>query len=146
MAKAHRNYAMEYVRSAFPTALQLWGPDEAAHSLQMSSRMVGMQFHHQTAQGLGGAYDKSPLGFAKFIADLGAAHGDKTGIVKAGDGFIVEQTGWTFMAGITETHPNMARAWNGLIEGALIAHNRRLQMNFEASAGAYPVLRWRISQ
>ncbi|MBC5909185.1 hypothetical protein, partial [Bacillus pumilus] len=28
--KANRNYAMEYVRSAFPTALALWGPDEAS--------------------------------------------------------------------------------------------------------------------
>lgn len=144
LAKAHRNYAMEYVRSAFPTAMQLWGPDEAAHSLQMASRLVGMQFYHETAKGLGGQYGTTAAGFAKFIADLGSAHGDKTTVAEVGDGWLVEQSGWAFIAGIAETHPSMARAWNGLLEGALMAHNRRLHMDFEASSDAAPVLRWHI--
>ncbi|MDH1473377.1 hypothetical protein N5F13_02640 [Comamonas thiooxydans] len=147
LAKAHRNYAMEYVRSAFPTAFQLWGPDEAAQSLQLASRMVGMQFYHQTAEGLGGSYGQSAEGFAWFMKDLAAAHGDDVSVSQTDDGYIVEQKSWAFLAGIKETDPQMARAWNGLIEGAHYAHNRRLKVAFEASSDRdMPVLRWHISE
>ncbi|MGH8864212.1 MAG: hypothetical protein ACREVZ_06155 [Burkholderiales bacterium] len=146
LAKAHRNYAMEYVRSAFPTALQLWGPDQAAHSLRMAGRMIGMQFYHETAKGLGGAYDPSAAGFAKFIADLGGAHGDKMRVESVDGGHRIHQDGWAFMDGISETYPGLAGAWNGLIEGAMQAHNRRLKMDFTAShdAGRY-ALAWQVN-
>lgn len=133
LAKAHRNYAMEYVRSAFPTAFQLWGPDQARHCLRLSGRMVGMQFFHETARGLGGAYEPTASGLAQFIADLGAAHGDTTHIEKTPNGYRVQQDGWAFMEGLAETHACMAEAWNGLYEGALQALNHRLQLDFTAS-------------
>lgn len=146
LAKAHRNYAMEYVRSAYPTALQLWGPDEAAHHLQASARMIGMQFYHELARGLGGQYPSSAEGFAKFITDLGSAHGDATEMARSGDGYLVRQDSWAFMEGINETHPRLADAWNGLIEGALMAHNRRLKLKFQAdTAGARPSLSWQVN-
>lgn len=135
LAKAHRNYAMEYVRSAFPTALQLWGPDEAAHRLRMAGCMVGMQFYHEVAKGLGGQYAPDAEGFARFIADLGAAHGDTTSVTKSADGVQVTQQGWAFRQGLTEWSPALAAAWNGLLEGALQAHNRRLKMSFNDLGG-----------
>ena len=136
LAKAHRNYAMEYVRSAFPTALQLWGPDEAAHRLRMAGRMVGMQFYHETARGLGGNYAPDARGFAGFLADLGAAHGDRTSVVEAGGAFEVRQEGWAFREGLDEWSPLLSQAWNGLLEGAHQAHNRRLGMQFVDGGGS----------
>ena len=146
LAKAHRNYAMEYVRSAYPTALQLWGPDEAAHRLRMAARMIGMQFYHEIARGLGNGYPADARGFARFINDLAAAHGDTCHIEHHGDGgHEVRQDSWVFMDGINEFHPALATAWNGLIEGALQAHNRRLKMDFIArQAGRGHVLSWKI--
>ncbi|AZG11198.1 hypothetical protein EGT29_26720 [Pigmentiphaga sp. H8] len=133
LAKAHRNYAMEYVRSAFPTALQLWGPDEAAHRLRMAGRMIGMQFHHQTARDLGGDYTPDAAGFARFVADLGAAHGDDSRVERRADGALdVHQDGWTFLAGLEECHPALGPAWNGLLEGCMQAHNRRLELDFHS--------------
>jgi len=145
LAKAHRNYAMEYVRSAFPTALQLWGPDEAQHRLQMAGRMIGMQFYHQVAQGLGGNYEPTAAGFAGFIADLGTAHGDAVEVQRSGGEHTVTQRGWAFRHGISEWTPGLGRAWNGLVEGALQAHNRRMKMEFVAEEGqGEPVLVWKI--
>jgi len=136
LAKAHRNYAMEYVRSAYPTALQLWGPDEAAHRLRMTAKMVGMQFHHEIARGLGGGYTPDAGGFARFIADFGAAHGDDCHVVRRQDGgWEAGLEGWTFMKDIHEYHPALAHAWNGLLEGAAYAHNRRIEMTFHSEAG-----------
>ncbi|MDF3860885.1 MULTISPECIES: hypothetical protein [Achromobacter] len=148
LAKAHRNYAMEYVRSAFPTALQLWGADEAGHRLRMVGKMIGMQFYHEIARGLGGDYKADAAGFARFIADFGAAHGDASRVERHLDGsFEVRQDGCAFMAGIEEWHPVLSKAWNGLIEGALQAHNRRLGMAFSVQTmGAKPSLLWKVSE
>lgn len=146
LAKAHRNYAMEYVRSAFPTALELWGPDEAAHALRMAGRMIGMQFYHQVATGLGGLYEPSAAGFAKFVADLGAAHGDDTRVETSGDAYRVLQEGWTFMNGIPEAALPLAESWNGLIEGAMHAHNHRISLRFSFSqVAARYALQWQVS-
>ena len=147
LAKAHRNYAMEYVRSVFPTALQLWGGDEAAHRLRMTGRMIGMQFYHELAAGLGGTYTPDAGGFARFIADFSQAHGDKCRLERHfGDSYEVCQDTWSFMAGIDEFHPSLAVAWNGLIEGALQAHNRRVKMTFAARReGEAHLLSWKVS-
>src|SRR5690606_38792491 len=133
LAKAHRNYAMEYVRSVYPTALQLWGPDEAEHRLRMIGKMIGMQSYHALVKGLGGDYEAGADGFARFLGDLAAAHGDDCSIeLETGGGHRVVFHEWTFIKGLREYHPALARAWNGLIEGAAAAHNRRLHVEFSA--------------
>ena len=145
LAKAHRNYAMEYVRSAYPVALQLWGPDAAGHFLQMSARLIGMQFYHQTAKALGGEYDRGARGFAEFLRDLGAAQGDDMQVSMVGGATVVRQEGWSFFEGLGASHPCLEEAWNGLLEGALQAHNHRLKMNFSNSVhNGQHVLQWHV--
>jgi hypothetical protein len=144
--KAHRNYAMEYVRSAYPTALALWGPDEAAARLRLAAKMIGMQFYADTAQRLGGGFGTDAEGFARFLVAMGQAHGDQAQLEAAGTGFAVHQQGWAFRAGIAEWHPALDAAWNGLFEGALQAHNRRLSLTFDHTQdGGADRLRWTIA-
>ncbi|MBR8657743.1 hypothetical protein KDH83_30985, partial [Achromobacter sp. Marseille-Q0513] len=147
LAKAHRNYAMEYVRSAYPVAVQLWGPHEATHRLRMAARLIGMQFYHEIAHGLGGGYGRDAAGFARFIKNLGEAHGDARRVDQHLDtSYEVRQEGWTFMKGVQDTPVELATAWNGLIEGALQAHNRRLHLEFSARrSGPGHTLAWKIS-
>lgn len=142
LAKAHRNYAMEYMRSAYPVALQLWGPHAAASTLQMTGRLIGMQFYHQTAQGLGGRYGSSARGLACFMTDLARAQGDEANVEEVGSGaYRLVQTGWAFMDDISEAHPALNSAWNGLLVGALQAHNHRIKMTFSVKKqGPSPVL------
>jgi len=104
-----------------------------------------MQFYHETAQGLNGDYGNDDFGFARFVADLGAAHGDKTNFANTGTSFRVNQEGWALMDGIEHTAPVLASAWNGLLEGAMQAHNHRLQLSFhhEHSAQNWS-LSWQI--
>lgn len=146
LAKAHRNYAMEYVRSVFPTALQLWGPDEAEHRLRTIGKMIGMQIYHELAHGLGGEYTPDAAGYARFLGDFSSAHGDEYSIDRRLDGVhTVELKGWSFIRGIREYHPALARAWNGLIEGAAAAHNRHLRVEFTAQVNhAASALTWTI--
>ncbi len=148
LAKAHRNYAMEYVKSAFPTAVQLWGPDEAGHRLRMVGKMIGMQFYHRIATGLGGQYQKNCEGFARFIADFSSAHGDSCEVIRhLDDSFEVVQDTSVFIDGIGESHRSIFTAWNGFLEGAMQAHNRRLKMELSTRLdNSLYAFRWKISE
>ncbi len=136
LAKAHRNYAMEYMRTAFPVVLQLWGEDVAGHILTMTGKLIGMQFYHQIATQLGGEEaggDKSAAAFARFIAALGEAQDDACEIIEEAGQWQVLQSNPRFMRGIQEMTPLLISAWASLVEGALYAHNHRLELRMEHS-------------
>lgn len=130
LEKAHRNYAMEYVRSAFPTALALWGPDEASSRLRLAAKMIGMQFYQATARRLGEDFGTDVDGFGRFLTALALAHGDSAILARGSNGIEVKQQGWAFRESVAEWDPGLDLAWNGLFEGALQAHNRRLTLSF----------------
>ncbi len=151
LAKAHRNYAMEYIRTALPVAVNLWGPQEAIDLLGLTGRLVGMQFFHETASRLGvtGSQhqhtaggigrvgdmsnvqhsDTSAEAFSDFMSRLITAQGDRCEVQRNGDHVRVFQHGWTLMDDLAQPHPSIATAFNGLLEGALAAHNHRLSLH-----------------
>ena len=113
--KAKRNYALAYVRTAIPAAIQLWGAAEASQLLGLTGRLIGMQFYRQTAAAL-------PCSdFAAFMVALARAQGDEAEVVAAG---VVRQSSWALMRGVGDLHPAAFACWNGLLEGALAAHDR----------------------
>src|SRR6185437_15878278 len=69
LQKAYRNYAMEYVRTAAPVLVQLFGPDDAGHLLHLTGKLIGMQSFDDIAEALcmqrGGARQ-----FADFLRAL----------------------------------------------------------------------------
>lgn len=145
--KAHRNYAMEYVRSAFPTALALWGPDEASSRLRLAAKMIGMQFYHATSRRLGEDFGTEAAGFGRFLQSIAIAHGDRADLTGLGGAAEVRQQGWAFREGVAEWDQGLDLAWNGLFEGALQAHNHRLSLGFvhQETNGGHE-LRWSIKE
>ena len=136
LAKAHRNYAIEYVRTALPTAINLWGTEEAVRVLGLAARMIGMQFYHELAGVLGLALDKSPEAFATFMEAMINGHGDQCEVVTTRAGVEVRQRGWAFMADVARAHPAVADIWSRLFEGALAAHNHRLTLDWSRVSDA----------
>jgi hypothetical protein len=56
LEKAYRNYAMEYVRTAAPVMVQLFGPEDAGYLLHLTGKLIGMQyFRRGRARPLDGA-------------------------------------------------------------------------------------------
>src|SRR5262245_23242332 len=53
LAKAERNYAMEYIRSGLPRLVEIFGPAEATHLGNTAGRLVGAQLCRDTAGALG---------------------------------------------------------------------------------------------
>jgi hypothetical protein len=129
LAKAHRNYAMQYIRTALPVAVNLWGEHEAGSLMGLTAKLIGMQFHRETQARLGLNIDPSPAAFAEFAARLIKAQGDQCEVHIGDDCVQMHQSGWSLMDDLESAHPVVARAFNGLLEGALSSHNHRLVLD-----------------
>lgn len=123
LAKAERNYAMEYIRSGLPRLAEIFGSAEAAHLGRVTGRLVGAQLYTETAKLLdvdaGGAE-----AFGKFMMRLAAGEGDEAQIALQGEAALVRRESWRLMRGLESPSPAVFEAWNGLLEGALAVHDR----------------------
>lgn len=135
--KARRNYALAYVRTAIPAAIQLWGAAEAAALLGLTGRLIGMQLYRQTAEAF------PTQDFAGFVVALARAQGDEAELVAPG---VVRQRSWVLMHGVPDLHPAAFACWNGLLEGALAAHDRFAELRVTARLDrGDPWFEWRIA-
>ncbi len=120
-------YAMEYVRTTLPVALDLLGPADTRALLGHAARLIGMQLHDETARLLE-VEGRGPEPFARYLAALARAQGE-TVEVEAGNGRAsVRLRGWRLARGLEPLDPASFEAWCELWRGALAAHDRRLRL------------------
>lgn len=129
LAKARRNYAMEYLRTALPVAVGLLGDDGAERVIGLAMRQVGMQHHRDAAATLGLPPDGGAAGFARFLEAMARGQGDAAVVRTDGEALVVEQSGPRLLAGVGLARDAAIGAWQGLWEGALAAHDRRLGLH-----------------
>jgi hypothetical protein len=133
LRKVERSYAMEYVRSLLPTMQELFGPEEAAHLVGRTARLIGLQFFEETFATVGAA------SFTGYLAAMQSAQGENIEV----NGNTVVQHGWRLMDGSTLAAAELAfRAWNALWEGALAAHDRDLTLHTESNGST---IIWRVT-
>jgi len=125
LAKAERNYAMEYIRSGLPRLAEIFGPAEATHLGRVTGKLIGAQLYHDTAALLGIAAGGAPA-FADFMVRLAAGEGDAATASSDADALLVRRASWRLMRGLDPLSPAVFDAWNGLLEGALAVHDRFL--------------------
>lgn len=126
--KAKRNYALEYVRTTLPVAVDLLGPNEAIRTIGGAAYKIGFQYYHEIAPLLRVKPDRSVAGFAAFMKALATAQGDRAEAAAVQDGYSVCQRGWTLYPDLSNVHPAVFECWNQLFVGALDAHNHRLRL------------------
>ncbi len=127
LAKAERNYAMEYIRSGLPRLAEVFGPAEASHLGRVTGRLIGAQLYRETVGLLGTAGEGSGAeGFAEWLAALARAEGDTAEVARDRGMTLVHRNGWRLMRGLGPLSPAIFEAWNGLFEGALAVHDRFL--------------------
>ncbi|KIZ48165.1 MULTISPECIES: hypothetical protein [Rhodopseudomonas] len=151
LEKAYRNYAMEYVRSAAPVAVQLFGPVDAGYLLHLTGKLIGMQYYDEIAPGLGAdigaarvaASGRDAAGFARLLQALLVAQGDEASLLTSGGGVDVLQQSWTLMADVGDAHPACAQALRGLVEGLAAGCGRHITVDLASAAGAPPFI-WSI--
>lgn len=144
LARAYRNYAMEYVRSGLPRLIELFGETEGAHLGRLTGRMIGAQSYKEIAAAAGIASDDAAA-LGRLMAWIADGEGDRAEVTNDGDAVLVSRTGWRLMRGIANPSPGVLEAWNGLIEGLAMVHNRFLTIDLveRVDLGA-PRTVWRI--
>ena len=108
LEKAYRNYAMEYVRTAAPVMVQLFGPEDAGHLLHLTGKLIGMQYFDEVANGLS-ASRGATRPYAAFLCALFEAQDDLVDVDEAGGVFEIRQQTWKLMADVRDYHPACAQ-------------------------------------
>jgi hypothetical protein len=146
LARAYRNYAMEYVRSGLPRLMELFGETEGAHLGHLTGRMIGAQSYKEIARSAG-VVGNDAEALARLLAWIAEGEGDSATVTRDGDSVLLSRTGWRLMRGIANPSPGVMDAWNGLIEGLAMVHNRFLTIDLveRVDHGAQQTV-WRIRE
>ncbi|MCR9270932.1 MAG: hypothetical protein NXH72_13150 [Hyphomonadaceae bacterium] len=135
LAKANRNYAMEYVRNGLRALREVVGPDRAMELAKRAARLTGLQNYARMAAAVG-AEDGGPASAAHFLVSLLTGMGDDCRIepVEAG-GYRVQQSGLRIIRGLEdELQADLLACWNELWRGTIHAQRAFLQVACARSA------------
>ncbi len=128
LAKAYRNYAMEYVRTGLPRLMETFGPAEGSRLGRVTGQLIGAQSYKAIAAAAGVTGHDAPA-FADLMAWLARAEGDRAQTRHGTDGDAeVTRQDWRLMRGLDPVSPAVFEAWNGLFEGLLAVHDCRLRL------------------
>ncbi|MEO6957873.1 MAG: hypothetical protein ABI137_14105 [Antricoccus sp.] len=103
LAKAQLNYALEYVRTALPTVLDLWGTEIGSNFIRLIGKLVGMQYYRDIASIAGIKPDGSQQQLEQLLEQISLAQGS------------------VFDA------PGTGAGWEGIREGCAVAHRAAAQ-------------------
>ena len=137
LRKAYRNYAMDYLRTALPVAIEIFGPAEGAHLTGLAARLIGMHYHDRVAELLGGG------AVIDLLAALVAGQGDEVTIERRGDGGatgVVRQRWMRLTRGVEHSPAEVFEAWAELWRGLVAARDRRLRLTVERTADGGAIL------
>jgi hypothetical protein len=147
--KTFRAYAVEYLRTMLPTLQEQLGADDAGRELGRVARLVGLQFHEETARDMDLPTDvergdgQSARDFARWLSNVLAAQGEEVEV----RGQEVVMNGWNAVRDLKLADPLKAfDAWNELWLGAAAAHDRFLAIQTMRSFGERGwSIAWRIA-
>src|SRR5207302_7760032 len=107
LEKAYRNYAMEYVRTAAPVMVQLFGPEDAGYLLHLTGKLIGMQYFDEVAHALAVRRGAAP-DFAGVLCALFEAQDDSAEINSSEGQLEIRQQTWKLMEDVGDYHPACA--------------------------------------
>ncbi|MBL0899301.1 MAG: hypothetical protein IBJ17_11470 [Reyranella sp.] len=151
--KTFRSYALEYVRTMLPTLQELLGPEDTKKELGRVARLVGLQFHEETAREMDLPTDvergdlQSARDFARWLAAVMQAAGEDVASEEKDGVVTVRMAGWRAVRDLTLADPVAAfDAWNELWLGTAAAHDRFLDVQTSRSlADKGWTIAWRIA-
>lgn len=144
LAKAERNYAMDFVRVMLAELAGLLGEARMAEIARRAAHQIGMQFYDAT-RALLGLSGGAPADFARYLSRMSAAMGDSPAMREATGGLTIETPDLKLLSELDGPVPAVFDAWNGLWEGASAAHDPRLALTVESRRDAGGATwRWRI--
>ena len=143
LEKAYRNYAMEYVKTAAPVIVQVFGPEDASYLLHLTGKLIGMQYYDEVAQALGASRGRATE-FAAFLRALFESQDDVAEISESEGQFEIRQQGWKLMADVADYHPACASVLTGLFDGLAAGCGRHIPVHLKPNSTAGAPFVWSI--
>lgn len=142
LAKANRNYAMEYVRNGFSALSDVLGRQRALELTKRAARLTGLQNYAAMAASIGGE-DAGPDAAAMFLGTMMAGMGDACALTPLPENsYEIRQTGLRIVRGLDESIAmDLLGAWAELWRGAIHAHRVFMDVSYQAEPDA---LTWQI--
>ena len=137
LAKANRNYAMEYVRNGLRALIEVVGQPRALHLAKHAARLTGLQNYAAMARAVS-AEDAGPEAAAHFLADMLQGMGDACEVQPLDHGgFTVVQDGLRIVRGLEDDLAvDLLTCWNELWRGAIHAHRTFMTVTCERQSDA----------
>jgi hypothetical protein len=138
LAKAKRNYAMDYVSNGLAELLP-WLGEDGQGLARLAARLIGRQLHRRLAATLGLAAGGA-AGFARFLAAMAAGEGSRTSTTSEAAAVTVTWNRPRMPRSVDADPAGAFAAWSGLWEGCLATHDRFLGLE-AAARGDQALLR-----
>ena len=140
LAKANRNYAVEYIRNGVRELVNVLGQERALELAKLAARLTGLQQYRHMAEAVGGV-DGGPAEAARFLTGMLRGMGDDVEIAPAPDQgrAVLHQRGLRIARGLEgEERDHLLACWTELWRGAV--HSCRTFMDVavtETADGLY---------
>ena len=133
LAKARRNYAIEYVRNGIGELVPAIGETKALMHAKLAARLTGLQHYRHMADAVGAA-DGGPKEAADFLCIMFRGMGDGADMAYAGETAVtVRQTGLRIVRGLAGAERGtLLSCWIELWRGTVASHRRFMAINADA--------------
>lgn len=133
LARANRNYAMEYVRNGVRELASVLGRQRTLDLARRAARLTGLQQYRAIAD-MVGAHDGGPLEAGHFLAGMFAGMGDECASEAQGRSVRVTQTGLRIARGLSgDERDTLLDCWIELWRGAVHSHRAFMDIDTEVS-------------
>ena len=134
---------MEYVKTAAPVMVQVFGPEDAAYLLRLTGKLIGMQYFDEIARAFqvdrGGAKE-----FVSFLRVLFESQDDAVEISESAGSFELHQQTWKLMEDVSDYSPACTKVLEGLFDGLAAGCGRHIGVHLKPARGGKPPLIWQV--
>jgi hypothetical protein len=142
LAKANRNYAMEYIRNGLCELAGVIGEAETRELGGLAARLIGLQYFPETAA-MVGAEDGDVAAAAGYLARMFSGMGDEAAVRGKGESAAIEQTGLRIARGLAADEAELVlTCWAELWRGAISSQRQLKTLSWQRQDD---LVRWTIT-
>ncbi len=142
LAKANRNYAMEYIRNGLCELVGVIGEAETRELGGLAARLIGLQYFPETAR-MVGAEDGDVAAAAVYLTRMFSGMGDHAAASDDGESALIEQSGLRIVRGLTPAEGAVVLdCWAELWRGAVSSQRELKTLGWQRQGDQ---VRWTIA-
>ena len=131
LAKANRNYAVEYIRNGIPALIEVLGRERAIELGKKAALLIGLQHYQAAARAVDGV-DGGVNCVADFLVKILEGMGDKCSVSIDGDTASVTQQGLRVVRGMENKYKtDVLHCWTEIWRGMVKSHRQFMDLGWK---------------